>query len=76
MNFSSFEMVNDYYSGSGNAKFDNKISFRIGLEAEFILPFNKNKWAVFAEPTYQYYKTEKQSLFMKGSLSKQHQSEI
>ncbi|MDN4014305.1 tRNA modification GTPase [Chryseobacterium gambrini] len=66
MNFSSFEMVNDYYSGSGNAKFDNKISFRIGLEAEFILPFNKNKWAVFAEPTYQYYKTEKQSVVYEG----------
>ncbi|MDN3674603.1 outer membrane beta-barrel protein [Flavobacterium branchiarum] len=38
--------------------FENKLSLRIGLEAEFILPFNRNKWAVTIEPTYQNYKSE------------------
>lgn len=33
-------------------KFDSKFTFKIGVEAEYILPFNKNKWAVFIEPTY------------------------
>jgi len=27
----------------------------VGIEAEFILPFNKNKWALFIEPTYNTY---------------------
>jgi len=34
------------------------LGFRVGIEAEFILPFNKNKWAFIVEPTYQYYKSE------------------
>ena len=43
--------------------FDNKIGFRIGLEAEFILPINKNKWALIFEPTYVGgYKAEKSRL--------------
>ena len=39
--------------------FDPKISFRAGLEGEFILPFNKNKWGIFLEPNYQYFHAEK-----------------
>jgi len=27
--------------------------FKIGLEAEYILPFNKGTWSLFANPTYQ-----------------------
>jgi len=33
--------------------FPQKISPRIGLDAEFVLPFNKNKWAFFVEPNLQ-----------------------
>lgn len=39
--------------------FGNELSFRFGIESEYILPFNKNKWGVIIEPTYQYYKSEK-----------------
>ncbi len=39
--------------------FENETSFRLGLEAEVVLPFNKGKWAVLLEPTYQNYKSEK-----------------
>lgn len=39
----------------------NKKSFGFGIEAEFIFPFNKNKWAFLIEPTYQNYKNEKTS---------------
>ncbi|QNM86651.1 hypothetical protein H9W90_05905 [Polaribacter pectinis] len=34
------------------------INLRIGFEAEYVLPFNKNKWAFFVEPTYQTYKSD------------------
>ncbi|WP_282124072.1 tRNA modification GTPase [Algibacter mikhailovii] len=33
-------------------------SFRFGLEAEFILGFNNNKWAILLEPTYQHFESE------------------
>ncbi|MBP9793144.1 MAG: tRNA modification GTPase [Flavobacterium sp.] len=46
-------------SNSRNIAFDNKIGLGFGLEAEFILPFNKNKWAITIEPTYQRFKSEK-----------------
>ncbi len=39
-------------------EFGNKTGFRLGIEGEFILPFNNNKWAILVEPTYQYYKAE------------------
>jgi len=42
-----------------NIKLDNKTNFKIGIEAEYILPFNKNKWSVFLNPTYQKYKNQK-----------------
>ncbi len=35
-----------------NTKFDPSIFLRIGLEIEYILEFNKNKWSSFFEPTY------------------------
>ena len=39
--------------------FGNKVGFGFGLEAEYILPFNKNKWSIAIEPTYQNFKAEK-----------------
>ena len=44
-----------------NVDFGNKLGFRIGLEAEFILPFNNNKWGILIEPTFQKYYSEKNS---------------
>ncbi|MCI9845819.1 PorT family protein [Flavobacterium pectinovorum] len=38
--------------------FGNQYNFRFGLEAEFIFPFNQNKWSAIVEPTYQYYKSQ------------------
>jgi len=39
-------------------EFETKSSVQFGLEAEYILPFNKNKWSLFVEPTYQSYSSE------------------
>jgi hypothetical protein len=46
--FSTFSLNHygkaDHYQGS---------NFRLGVEAEFILPMNKGKWATVVEPTFQ-----------------------
>ena len=42
-----------------NTDFSWKFSFRGSIETEFILPYNKNKWSLFLEPTYQYYNATK-----------------
>ena len=34
------------------------ISFSFGLEAEFIMGFNNNKWAFLVEPTYEQFESE------------------
>ncbi|WP_316633007.1 outer membrane beta-barrel protein [uncultured Flavobacterium sp.] len=41
-----------------NFDFGAKSSLSLGIEAEFILPFNKNRWSVIVEPNYNYYKAE------------------
>lgn len=37
-----------------------KSGIRIAAELEYVLPFNKNKWAVFLEPGYQSFSAETQ----------------
>ncbi len=37
--------------------YDHEVSLSLGLEAEFVLPFNKNKWGLTFGSTYQSYKT-------------------
>ncbi len=59
MNSSSLSIYSNR-SRFDNSHFDRKLSFRIGLEAEFVMPFNKDKWAIIVEPTYRYYQTEKE----------------
>jgi hypothetical protein len=39
--------------------FDQRLNFRLGIETEFIFPFNKNKWSIILDPTYQHFKSEK-----------------
>ncbi|APZ48148.1 hypothetical protein BW723_12395 [Polaribacter reichenbachii] len=38
--------------------FGNQLGLRLGVELEFIMPFNKNKWGFIIEPTYQSYKAD------------------
>lgn len=44
---------------SQNEGFPSKSGFRIGVEAELVLPFNKNKWSIIFEPTYSFYTNDK-----------------
>lgn len=39
--------------------FDNEFALRFGIEAELISGFNKNKWSIIIEPTYQYFNSKK-----------------
>ncbi len=57
LNYSSLEIQNSM-TGSRDTDFGNSIGIKFGIETEFILPFNKNKWSVIIEPTYQYYQSE------------------
>lgn len=38
--------------------FGSKTQFRIGVEAEIIMPFNKDKWSLLLEPVYTAFKAE------------------
>jgi hypothetical protein len=61
LNYSSLEINNsapDSRDTGFGSKFGSNFGIRFGVEAEFILPFNKNKWRIIVEPTYQYYKSE------------------
>ncbi|MHC0439164.1 tRNA modification GTPase [Flavobacterium sp. 3-210] len=51
--------VNNTANNNFNLKFNSKTILKIGFEAEYILPYNKNKWSVFTNPVYQKYDTEK-----------------
>jgi len=43
--------------------FGYKINYRIGVEAQFILPFNKNKWGILFDPSYQYFNASGQNSY-------------
>jgi hypothetical protein len=63
LNFSEFNISSD---------FGNTTNVSFGIEAEFILPFYKNKWAIIIEPTYQNFKSETTNntgIYYGGSLT-------
>ncbi|WP_254713102.1 PorT family protein [Polaribacter sp. HaHaR_3_91] len=59
LNSSSLTVQNDGFTSKDVIDFGNKTGFGIGLEAEITLPIKKNKWTIFIEPTYQYFKSQK-----------------
>ncbi|WP_223606778.1 outer membrane beta-barrel protein [Chryseobacterium sp. OSA05B] len=60
VNFSSLDLTNGKGADIFGSDFGSQTNFRIGVELEYVMPFNNNKWAIILEPTYQYFKkTEK-----------------
>ena len=55
---SSLAIKNSMYN-LRNTDFGKKTRIGFGVEAEYILPFNKNKWSIAIEPSYQSFKSEK-----------------
>lgn len=60
---SSVRTVDASNIGSVTTNFDKQTASRIGLDLEYYLPFNKNKWSVIIEPTYSYFTGEKKKSF-------------
>lgn len=58
INSSSLSIKNNKAPSYYSTDFGNKLIPKFGIEAEFILPFNKNKWSVIIEPSFQYFKEE------------------
>ena len=52
LNFYSPVEITKTFSNEG---LPSKTGFRIGVEAELVLPFNKNKWSIVVEPTFSLY---------------------
>jgi hypothetical protein len=44
-----------------NTEFDKEIDYRVGIELEYILPVNKNKWRIVLEPSYQHYSSKSEN---------------
>lgn len=57
VNYSSLAIDNNNF-GVQDVDYGSQLTFRMGLEFEFIMGFNKNKWAIIIEPTYQYFKSD------------------
>ncbi|MBD0830602.1 outer membrane beta-barrel protein [Aestuariibaculum sediminum] len=58
INNQSFKIRNLNYITDREANLGSKTTFGFGIETEYILPFNNNKWSVIFEPTYQYFNSE------------------
>lgn len=58
LNSSSMTIQNELTNYT-NTDFGKKTGIGFGVEAEFILPVNKNKWAILLEPSYRSFKQEK-----------------
>lgn len=58
LNISSLTLDKASTFETWNFDFPSKTTFGIGVEAEYILPFNKNKWSVVFEPNFEYYRSE------------------
>lgn len=54
VNFSSSNLTRA--DGPIHTDFGSQTNFGLGIEFEYFLPFNNNKWAVIAEPNYQYFR--------------------
>ncbi|MDW9380284.1 hypothetical protein [Chryseobacterium sp. JV558] len=46
----------------------SKTGFRIGIEAEIVLPFNRGKWSIVAEPTFSLYNNKTAVRTTNGNL--------
>ncbi|TXE15559.1 PorT family protein [Psychroserpens burtonensis] len=61
INFSSLSLDNPGTNQTliRDLDYDQEVSIRFGVQLEYMLPTKRRKWSVTLEPTYHYYKTEK-----------------
>jgi len=59
IDFASLSMFTfSNYTKYSDIDFDPQMNYRLGLEAEYILPFYKNKFGILFEPTYQHFNAQ------------------
>lgn len=65
-----------YYNKELEADFGNNIINQYGLSIEYILPFRKNKWRIYFEPSYQKYTetTRSEDNFFAGDIELKYSS--
>lgn len=59
-----FQLGNFTVANNAGREFDfeQEASFTFGIELEYILPFDKNRWRLILEPTYQSFSSQKEFL--------------
>ena len=60
IHYASLLIKDSYNVFSKDIQFESKMNFRLGVEMEYVLPFNKNKWGFLVEPSYQSYSSSKE----------------
>ena len=66
----SSSLLVDFIDYRQDIQFENQLTYRIGLELEYVLPFNKNKWAIFLEPSYQSkYQSNKETFYQTNVIA-------
>ena len=58
LNYTSVSIKNDQFS-SNNVTYDKQLGLRLGLMGEIVLPFQKNKWSIIIEGSFQYFNNKK-----------------
>jgi len=67
INFSSLKITQSSVPNF-TPEFENRTNLRLGLEIEYFLPFNNNRWSIIFEPTYQYFRSESTTPGINGEL--------
>lgn len=52
INFTSLSIANHLDKYNDPYEFNSEVVLRVGMEFEFIFPFNKNKWSIFIDPNF------------------------
>jgi hypothetical protein len=67
-NYSSLQMSNEFFNLLNmDIDFEGNFGYRVGIDAEFIAPYNNNKWALSFNPSYNTYRTEKKLQYIQFS---------
>lgn len=56
----SLYVIDNAFATTDDVDFGRQLTFRIGVEAEYLLPYRNNKWSLFLEPAFHYYTNEKE----------------
>lgn len=62
----------NYMASNHNTEFPSSTSPRLGVEAEFVFGFARNKWSFFIEPTYESYEGKAGTRSLKYSAVEVH----